>query len=92
VVSAEVHLTLFSKEYIILFDYFLRTNTMDVMTVSQAAKLWGITRRRVLKLCENGQLPEAEKVGAVWVMPKSTVKPPDGRLRENRTGVRPSQI
>jgi hypothetical protein len=54
---------------------------MDLMTTKEAAKLWGITIRRVQVLCENGQVPVAYKIGDIWVMPKDTPKPVDGRTK-----------
>ena len=54
---------------------------MDLMTTKEAAKIWGITIRRVQALCDNGQVPAAFKLGDIWVMPKDTPKPVDGRTK-----------
>jgi len=54
---------------------------MDLITAREAAKSWGITVRRVQALCENGQVPAAYKLGDIWVMPKGTQKPIDGRTK-----------
>ena len=55
---------------------------MDIMTTKEAAETWGIGVRRVQALCENGQVPSAMKVGDIWLMPKDTPKPIDGRTKE----------
>ena len=54
---------------------------MDLITAKEAAKSWGITVRRVQALCENGQVPASYKLGDIWVMPKGTQKPIDGRTK-----------
>jgi len=54
---------------------------MDLITTKEAAKIWGITIRRVQALCDNGQVPAAFKIGDIWVMPKDTPKPIDGRTK-----------
>lgn len=55
---------------------------MDWMTTKDAAERWGITVRRVQALCDNGQIPEADKLGDIWVMPKGMPKPIDGRTKQ----------
>ena len=55
---------------------------MDWMTTKEAAALWGVTMRRVQFLCENGLLDGATKLGDIWVIPKGTPKPVDGRTKE----------
>jgi hypothetical protein len=54
---------------------------MDWITAKQAAQEWGITIRRVQVLCENGQVEGATKLGDIWVIPKDTPKPLDGRTK-----------
>ena len=57
---------------------------MDLMTVSEAAELWGLTKRRVQAMCEMGQIPKSERLGNMWVFPKNTAKPIDGRTKAGR--------
>ena len=52
---------------------------MDFLTTSEAAKQWGITRRRVTVLCSTGRIPGATQVGSMWLIPKEAKKPADGR-------------
>lgn len=54
---------------------------MDWMTTKEASEIWGITIRRVQALCDNGQIPVAVKLGPIWVIPKGTPKPIDGRTK-----------
>ena len=54
---------------------------MDIMTTKEASELWGISVRRVQALCDNGKIPSATKIGDVWLMPKGTQKPLDGRFK-----------
>jgi hypothetical protein len=54
---------------------------MDWMTTREAADLWGVTIRRVQGLCDNGELNGATRIGQIWIIPKSTPKPLDGRTK-----------
>jgi len=54
---------------------------MDLMTTREASMKWGISIRRIQVLCDNGKLPTAFKLGGIWVMPKDTQKPIDGRTK-----------
>jgi hypothetical protein len=62
---------------------------LDYITTKQAAERWSVTIRRVQALCENGQIPQAERLGNMWVMPDSTPKPSDGRKNNGR---KPSSV
>lgn len=53
---------------------------MNYISVRAAAVNWGISVRRVQKLCEQGRIPGAEHVGRAWLLPKDTKKPEDQRL------------
>jgi hypothetical protein len=54
---------------------------MEWMTVKEASELWGITTRRIQILCDNGQVIGAQRLGYMWVIPKGTLKPIDGRTK-----------
>jgi hypothetical protein len=52
------------------------------MTAKEAAELWGISQRRVQVLCDSGRVSGAELLGNdMWVIPKETPKPLDGRTK-----------
>jgi hypothetical protein len=57
---------------------------MEWMTVQEAGILWGITTRRAQFLCANGKVSGAQKLGSIWVIPKGTQKPIDGRTKAAR--------
>ena len=51
------------------------------MNVKEAAKLWGISERRVRVLCANGQIDGVFQRGKTWVIPDGAEKPADGRIK-----------
>ena len=53
----------------------------DMMRVKDAAKLWGITERRVISLCQSGKIKGAVKNGRAWELPSNTEKPADSRIK-----------
>ena len=57
---------------------------MEYMTTQETAKKWGVTQRRIQAMCEKGKIPTAERIGLLWVIPKGTPKPLDGRIRRRR--------
>ena len=61
---------------------------LEWITPQQAADLWGVSARRVQALCINGQIKGIQKLGRVWLIPKDTLKPQDGRTRNGRKPVK----
>ena len=57
---------------------------MEWITTKEAAELWGITTRRVQILCDKGKVGGAQRLGDIWVIPKGTPKPIDGRTKVAR--------
>jgi hypothetical protein len=55
---------------------------MDYMSCADAATKWGISERRVQKLCEGERIPGVSKFGSVWLIPKDAEKPVDGRKKK----------
>lgn len=53
----------------------------DYMTVQEAAKLWGISARRVQKLCEENRIDGVVRLPRVWLIPKDAEKPKDQRRK-----------
>ena len=47
--------------------------------VTEMAKKWGISARRVLQLCKAGKVYAAKMVDGKWSIPKNAEKPVDGR-------------
>ena len=56
---------------------------MDYIAAKQAAERWGISLRRVQKLCSEGRIPSVERVGRDWLIPRDAEKPADARRRAN---------
>lgn len=52
---------------------------MEYLTTSEAAEKWGITRRRVSKLCQDGRIEGAVLKGKTWLVPAAAEKPIDNR-------------
>ena len=55
---------------------------MGYMSCPEAAKLWGISERRVQKLCEENRIPGVSKIGYMWLIPKNSEKPIDKRFKK----------
>jgi len=58
---------------------------MDWITTKEAAELWGVTTRQVQILCDRGKVKGAAMLGDIWVIPKGTPKPIDGRTKAGRS-------
>lgn len=54
---------------------------MGYLTAKQLSDKWGITERRILKLCNENRIDGATKSGMVWLIPEDTMKPSDKRSK-----------
>jgi hypothetical protein len=54
---------------------------LDYLTVKETGEKWGITERRIQKLCEENRITGAIRFSRVWAIPKDAEKPVDARLR-----------
>ena len=54
---------------------------LELMTAKEASEKWGISIRRMQAPCDSRKIPAASKLGNMWIMPKDTPKPIDGRTR-----------
>ncbi len=54
---------------------------MKYMTPKEAAKKWGISQRRVHTLCQNGRIMGAERHNWIWLIPETSEKPSDARIK-----------
>jgi hypothetical protein len=61
------------------------------MGVTEAARAWGVSTRRVRTLCESGLLLGAEKPGGRWRIPADTPRPADGRASRG-FGIAPDRV
>ena len=55
------------------------------ISVSDAAKKFNISKRRVQILCEKGRIEGANMVSGVWLIPTNAHKPIDGRKKKNNS-------
>ena len=53
---------------------------MKYIDVSQAAKRWGLSDRRIRYLCNEGRIDGAIKMGWSWTIPEDAPRPRDGRV------------
>ncbi len=65
---------------------------MKYISVKEAADEWGVTSRMVNYYCVAGRIKGAQKIGNMWVVPKTASKPEDKRRgkgsAEGRSGSR----
>lgn len=57
---------------------------MEYISISQAAKKWDISPRRIQVLCSQNRIPGATRVGYVWAIPKDARKPVDARIKSGK--------
>lgn len=55
---------------------------LEYISAPEAAKKWGISERRVQKLCEEGRIPGVARISRMWLIPKDAKKPADRRRKE----------
>ena len=56
----------------------------DYMTVQEAATKWGISERRIQKLCEENRILGVVRLSQVRLIPKDAEKPIDGRTKRGK--------
>ncbi|WMC91975.1 DNA-binding protein [Kineothrix sp. MB12-C1] len=54
---------------------------MEYISAPEAAKKWGISERRVQKLCEENRISDVVRFSRMWLIPKDAEKPADGRRK-----------
>lgn len=58
---------------------------MKYMSVKEASEKWKISERRIRKLCSEGRVEGAHKIGGSWSIPSDASKPFDGRYSVRKT-------
>ena len=53
----------------------------EYMTAQEAAELWGISVRRVQRLCKENRIEGVLNINRMWLIPKSSKKPVDKRRK-----------
>ncbi len=54
------------------------------MTVQQAGELWGVSTRRVYKLCADSRIKGAVKISGIWMLPPNAKKLADARIKSGK--------
>ena len=54
---------------------------MEFVSTKEASQKWGISERRIQKLCEENRIPGVFRFGRSWAIPKDAKKPDDARLK-----------
>lgn len=57
---------------------------MEYMSAPETAKKWGISERRVQKLCKENRITGVSKIGYMWLIPKDAEKPKDKRRKSEK--------
>ncbi len=57
---------------------------MEYRSVKETAEAWSITERLVQRLCSEGRVAGARKIGGSWAIPQEAEKPGDLRKRRAR--------
>lgn len=57
---------------------------MEYLSITQTSEKWGLSKRRIQVLCQDGRLPGAMKVGSYWAIPADAEKPKDERIKDGR--------
>lgn len=55
---------------------------MEYISVTEASVKWGISQRRIQKLCKEKRIDGIERIGRMWLIPKKADKPADMRKKE----------
>lgn len=58
---------------------------LEYISAPEAAKKWGISERRVQKLCEENRILGVAKFSRLWLIPKDAKKPADARRKAEST-------
>jgi len=56
----------------------------EYISVREASEKWGISERRIQKLCEQNRIEGVVRFGHAWAIPKNAEKPIDGRTRQGK--------
>ena len=55
---------------------------LEFISATEAAKKWGISERRVQKLCEENRIPGVAMFSRLWLIPQDAEKPVDKRRKD----------
>ncbi|MDR1589981.1 MAG: helix-turn-helix domain-containing protein [Oscillospiraceae bacterium] len=62
----------------------------EYLSVRETALAWGVSERRIHKLCEDGRIEGLIRLGRAWGVPRGAEKPADDRVRRHDGGREPA--
>lgn len=57
---------------------------MEYLSISQMAEKWGVSNRRIQRLCLEGRIDGAKKISNIWLLPEDAKKPKDERIKSGK--------
>jgi hypothetical protein len=57
---------------------------MEFLSIKDVSIKWGISERRIQKLCEENRIPGVIRFSRVWAIPADAKKPCDARIKSNK--------
>ena len=57
---------------------------MEYLSIKQTAEKWGISGRRIQRLCSENRVPGAMKIGSYWAVPADALNPKDERIKSGK--------
>ena len=64
-----------------MIGFYEEEKVVDYISPKDASLKWGISERRIQKLCEEGRIEGVIRFSKVWAIPKEAQKPVDRRLK-----------
>lgn len=55
-----------------------------LLSTKEISQKWGISSRRIARLCSEGRIAGVQRVGASWGVPESAEKPVDARIKSGK--------
>lgn len=55
---------------------------MEYTSCPESSKKWGISERKVQRLCVDKRIPGISKIGYMWLIPRDSDKPADRRRKK----------
>ncbi len=57
---------------------------MKYISATEVAERWGLSKRRVITLCNDGRIEGAQKAGSTWIIPENAERPGDARIKSGK--------
>ena len=57
---------------------------MKYLSIKETSEKWGISSRRIQKLCAENRISGAIRIGNYWAIPNDADKPKDARIKSGK--------